>query len=266
VGAGALPVGEHRRRPPIPIVPVDAGARAAALARGLGDAAVWLAAVAGAGGPPACRLICVGAKTTGPPEGPDVVRIDAPVTSRDPAAGPAMTVGEVALAVDTGRELAARSAAGGIAVLVATAPAAEDARAAVALAAHLTEPALARAQPAAAHALALHAPEIRGPLGALRRLGTGPVAVLCGVALGAGECGLGFAFHGPAATAAAALAAAIEPDLRSRLAAAATPGEPVGEALLAHLGVPTVLAGAGTAATAVAAELTRAGAQLACSA
>ncbi|MEA2321084.1 MAG: Phosphoribosyltransferase [Solirubrobacteraceae bacterium] len=255
MGAGALPVGEHRRRPPIPIVPVDERARAAALADGLGDVAVWLAGVAGAEGPASSRLVCVGPEPGAAADG--VVRIAAPVTSRDPTAGPAMTVGEVALAVDTGRELAARAAADAIAVLVGAAPATGDARAAIALAAHLTGRALADTAPDAARALALHGPQINGPLGALRRLGTGPIAVLCGVALGAGERGLGFAFHGPAAAAAAALAAGIELDLRARLIAGATPGERAAAALVAHLGVPAVLDDAGATAAAVAAALMR---------
>jgi nicotinate-nucleotide--dimethylbenzimidazole phosphoribosyltransferase len=260
VGAGAPPVGEHRRRPPIPIVPVDARARAAARADGLGDVAVWLAGVAGADGPVSCRRVCVGPGPEVAPDGADAVRLAAPVTSRDPTAGPAMTVGEVALAVDTGRELAARAAADAIAVLVGAAPGAGDAEAAIALAAHLTGRALADAAPDAARALALHGPQINGPLGALRRLGTGPIAVLCGVALGAGERGLGFAFHGPAAAAAAALAAGIEPGVRARLIAGAVAGEPAGAALLAHLGVPAVLDDAGETAAAVAAALIRRGA------
>jgi nicotinate-nucleotide--dimethylbenzimidazole phosphoribosyltransferase len=64
---------------------------------------------------------------------------------------------------------------------------------------------------------ALAAPGGHGPLGALRRLGDAPIAVLCGVALGAGEHGLGCVCDGPAAAAGAAVAAAIEPDLGPRL-------------------------------------------------
>jgi NaMN:DMB phosphoribosyltransferase len=88
----------------------------------------------------------------------------------------------------------------------------------------------------AARALAegLAAPAGHGPLGALRRLGDAPIAVLCGVALGAGERGLGCVCHGPAALAGAAVAAGIEPDLRERLLAA---GVPEDDALVARLGV-----------------------------
>jgi hypothetical protein len=50
--------------------------------------------------------------------------------------------------------------------------------------------AVARKQAVVDAAVALHAPDIRGPLGALRRLGGGEIAVLCGLALGAGEQGL----------------------------------------------------------------------------
>jgi hypothetical protein len=193
VGAGALPVDAHRRRPPIPIVPVDARARDAARAAGAGAAAVWLASVSGGAAAPQVRIVATAEA--------DVLRtaLAPPPTAR------VMTVGEVALAVDTGRDLAARAAAGGAHVVVATASdaAASDA-AARALAAALTGA----------------APGDHGPLGALRRLGDAPIAVLCGLALGAGERGLGCVCHGRPAIAGAAVAAGIEPDLRPRLLAA----------------------------------------------
>jgi NaMN:DMB phosphoribosyltransferase len=130
-----------------------------------------------------------------------------------------MSVGEVALAVDAGREIAARAAADGLQLLVATAPADRDDTAARAVAAALT------------------GGSEHGPLGVLRRLGDATTAVLCGVALGAGEHGLGCVCDGLAALAGAAVAAGIEPDLRARLAAApATASAP----LAAHLGVPVV--------------------------
>ncbi|MEA2268215.1 MAG: Phosphoribosyltransferase [Solirubrobacteraceae bacterium] len=262
MGAGALPVGEHRRRPPIPIVPVDAGASAAALARGVGDVAAWLAGVAG-GRPPTrpARVIRVGADGAAAPGEAAVVQLDAPVAGRDPALGPAMSVGEVALAVDAGRDIAARAAADGVAVLVGTAPAADHAPATAALTAHLTGVAPPDGGPGA-RALALHGAEITGPLGALRRLGTGPIAVLCGVALGAGERGLGFAAHGIAAAAAAALAAGVEPAVRARLIAGEVPGDPVHRALLAHLRVPVVREGTAAGAAALAAALDRLAAEL----
>jgi nicotinate-nucleotide--dimethylbenzimidazole phosphoribosyltransferase len=193
VGAGPLPVDEHRRRPPIPIVPVDA--RADAVAGGVDQYDAWRTSVTRATG-----VLAVDAT---PPEG-----------LRDGAAP--MSVGEVALAVDTGREIAARAAADGVGVLVARAAAGHD--------------------PAAARALAdsfVDGGE-HGPLGALRRLGDATTAVLCGVALGAGEHGLGCVCDGIAALAGAAVAAGIEPDLRPRLLAVRAPDT---AALAARLGV-----------------------------
>jgi hypothetical protein len=208
VGAGPLPVDAHRRRPPIPIVPVDARARDAATARGATPAEAWLAAV------------------TGDPDGRARVRVvdaaDAEVlrttlvTRRDT---PGMSVGEVALAVDTGRALAGTAAADGVSVLIARAPAGRDERAARAV------------------ADAFIAGGEHGPLGVLRRLGDATTAVLCGVALGAGEHGLGCVCGDVTALAGAAVAAGIEPDLRPRLAVDA---ETAAEPLAAHLDHPTV--------------------------
>lgn len=55
------------------------------------------------------------------------------------------------------------------------------------------------------------------PLRALRHAGSHDLALLCGLALGAGEHGLGFVADGAAATSAARLAIAIEPDLAPRV-------------------------------------------------
>ncbi len=90
-------------------------------------------------------------------------------------------------------------------------------------------------------ALALHGPAIRGPLGALQRLGGGELAVLCGLALGAGEQGLAYVCDGLIATAAAAIAAAHAPALRGRLLAGHRSPEPAHGALLAHLGLDPVV-------------------------
>jgi len=93
------------------------------------------------------------------------------------------------------------------------------------------------------------------PLAALRCLGGGDIAVLTGLALGAGEHGLGYVCDGLAATAAAAVAVAVEPDLRERLLAGHRAPEPAHDALLEHLGLEPVLdlrmrAGDGTGAAA----------------
>jgi nicotinate-nucleotide--dimethylbenzimidazole phosphoribosyltransferase len=172
----------------------------------------------------------------------DVAAAGLAIPARDASAEPALSVGETALAVDHGRALAARAAADGITVLVGTAHAGDPgagaaARLAAALAARAPAGGVA---PAVAAALELHGPHVDGPLGALRRLGDATTAVLCGAALGAGEHGLGFACDGPAAIAAAAVAAAVEPDLCARLLAVGPPPGPAQSGLLARLGVDHV--------------------------
>jgi nicotinate-nucleotide--dimethylbenzimidazole phosphoribosyltransferase len=267
VGAGALPVGEHRRRPPIPIVPVDARARASARARRAGDVAVWAAGVTGAD-PPRIHVRAVIAGGAGSVQRPDehapldVVHIDSTIVpSRDITRDPAMSVGEVALAVDTGREIAAQAARDGRTVLVLAGSEGRSATAARALTGALTGAAPAGSGREVIQALALHAEQITGPLGALRRLGTPAIAVLSGAALGAGERGLGCVCHGLAATAAAALAAGIEPALRARLIAARPARDPAHAALLDHLGLAALLGeGDGADAITAAAEALRAAA------
>jgi len=211
VGAGALPVDQHRRRPPIPIVPVDERARDAALARGATAAEAWLAAVTSSpDGEARVRVIDSGEAD---------VLLGALAARRDT---PGMNVGEVALAVDAGREMAARAAANGISVLVARAPAGRDDAAARALAASL---------------IGASDPVANGPLGALRRLGDATTAFLCGVALGAGEHGLGCACDGLAALAGAAVAVGIEADVAPRLIAARAPADDAEAALAQRLGL-----------------------------
>jgi NaMN:DMB phosphoribosyltransferase len=179
---------------------------AAARQRGESELAVWLAGVTGAERP------VVGVRRVG---ASSILR-RSPAPDRDEAgAEPALTVGEVAAAVDAGRDVAAAAAAEGITVLVASARAADDPTPALSLIATL-----AHRDPR--------------PLRALRRLGTEEIAVLCGVALGAGEHGLGCVCDGLAALAGAAVAAAIEPTLLPRLRA-------VGERdLAARLGIAVV--------------------------
>jgi nicotinate-nucleotide--dimethylbenzimidazole phosphoribosyltransferase len=197
------------------------------------------------------------------------------------AAGPALGAGEVAAAVDAGRAAAARAAGAGCTVLAGGEMGIGNSTPAACVAAWLTgRPAasvtgpgtgldadgLARKVAVVERALALHAPHIRGPLGALRRLGGGDLAVLCGLALGAGEQGLAYVCDGLIATAAAAMAVAIEPDLRFRLLAGHRSPEPGHGALLDWLGLEPVLdlgmrLGEGSGATAALAVL-----RLACAA
>jgi nicotinate-nucleotide--dimethylbenzimidazole phosphoribosyltransferase len=158
----------------------------AARERDADEAAVWLAGAAGAGRPLRARRVVVQRS------GESVAGAGAA------AATEPLSVAAVAAAVDAGRDLAAAAASDGIAVLVASASGADD--------------------PARSLLAALAADESR-PLRALRLHGTGQIATLCGVALGAGERGLGCACDGIAALTGAAVAAAIEPALRPRLRA-----------------------------------------------
>jgi nicotinate-nucleotide--dimethylbenzimidazole phosphoribosyltransferase len=90
-------------------------------------------------------------------------------------------------------------------------------------------------------ALDLHGPAIDGPLEALRRLGGGDLAVLAGLALGAGEHGVGLVCDGVIATAAIALAVELQSELLPWLLAGHRSAEPAHAALLDHLGLEPVL-------------------------
>jgi nicotinate-nucleotide--dimethylbenzimidazole phosphoribosyltransferase len=200
VGARPVPLSRRPPRPPIPIVRFDDAAAGAAGS----ELGAWLAGVRGrAGEPPVVRRIVVSG---------DAV----PAAAR----GSALDVPQVALAVDAGRDLAAAAARDGVTVLIGEAPSGAGGAGLAALAAALTG-----AEPG------------HGPLGALRRHGDGVVAVLCGLALGSGEHGLGFVADGPAAVAGAAVAAGVEPTLRPRLRAGRPPQDATHAALLEHLGL-----------------------------
>jgi nicotinate-nucleotide--dimethylbenzimidazole phosphoribosyltransferase len=218
--------------------------------------------------------------------GADVVLVDAGVRdapetegverlglqpARDMVSECSLTIGEVALAVDAGRALAARAAADGITVLAGGEMGIADTTPAIALASWLIGE-LAGPDPEGVieHSLTLHAEAARGPLGALRRFGDGGTCVLTGLALGAGEQGLGFVCDGLTTTAAAAIAVAVEPDLRPRLLAGHLSPEPAHAALLDHLGLEPVLdlgmrLGDGSGATAALAVLHLSAALLAAS-
>ena len=162
--------------------------------------------------------------------GGDGVRVRVVEVSEPPAAGPLSTP-EVAAAVDRGRDTALAAARDGMTVLAARG---DDGEAG-----------------ALAHWLAGQAPdpEIRGPLGALRRLGTPGLCVLTGLALGAGEHGLGFVGEGIAATAAAAVAVAAEPDAAARVRVADLSHPTLGlEALVERGGLAGALAALQSAA------------------
>lgn len=88
---------------------------------------------------------------------------------------------------------------------------------------------------------ALDRDDSKTALAALASLGGGEIALLTGLALGAGRYGLGYVCDGVIATAAAAVAAEIAPDLKPRLIAGHLSPEPAHAHLLAHLGLNPVL-------------------------
>jgi len=198
-------------------------------------------------------LVDAGVRGAGTHE--DVVRVGIGPSS-DLSVEPALTVAEVAAAVDCGRELARAARADGMTVIAGGEMGIGNTTPATALACWLTggmsseltgpgtgldAEGVVRKAAVVARALETHREDIRGPLGALRRLGGGEICVLTGVALGAGEHGLGYVCDGVIATAAAAIAAAIEPDLLPRLLAGHRSPEPAHGALLEHLGLEPVL-------------------------
>jgi len=128
------------------------------------------------------------------------LRAGAPVVEREvraarPGPEPPLEVVDVAAAVDAGRATAATAADEGVTVLVGSGGSPERGE--------LVIEALATAE--------------HGPLGTMRRHGDAEIAFLCGLALGAGEHGLAYVAEGSAARAGAAVAIALEPDLRPRV-------------------------------------------------
>jgi NaMN:DMB phosphoribosyltransferase len=121
--------------------------------------------------------------------------VEREVRAERPGPEPPLEVVDVAAAVDAGRDAAAQAAREGVTVLVGTGGSPDRGER------------LIEALAAAEH----------GPLGTLRRYGDPEIALLCGLALGAGEHGLAYVADGFAARAGAAVAIALEPDLRPRV-------------------------------------------------
>jgi len=200
------------------------------------------------------RLVDAGVATRGGAD-PRIVRTGlAPSANlvREPALEPAA----LATALATGRRIAREAAAAGITVLVGGDMGIANTTPATCLAAWLTgrdphelcgrgtgidDAGLARKRTTVARALTLHGPHMTGPEEALRRVGGGELAVLCGLALGAADHGLACICDGLIATAAVAVADAIEPAVGPRLLAGHRSPEPAHGALLAHLGLEPVL-------------------------
>ena len=228
--------------------PEVTGQMLAAFAGG-GSAISVLAREAGAG------VVLVDAGVRRAPEVPGVIATGLP-PSRNIAEEPALGDRALQTALATGRRVAADAAARGVNVLVGGEMGIANTTPATCLAAWLTgwpaadlcgrgtgidDAGLARKRTVVERALARHAPHAGDPLEALRRLGGGELAVLCGLAIGAGEHGLAYVCDGLIATAAAAIAVAHRPALRDRLLAGHRSPEPAHAALLDHLGLDPVL-------------------------
>ena len=199
------------------------------------------------------ELVCVDAGVDADTSALDVVRTGLS-PSADLTREPALTPADVTIAIDTGRDLAAKAAQDGITVLVGGEMGIGNTTPATCLACWLTggapedlagpgtglDPQGVKHKAAViGQALARHRPG--GPLEALSTVGGGEIAVLTGLALGAGEHGLAYICDGLIATAAAAIAATIAPDLRPRLLAGHRSPEPAHTRLLEHLQLEPVL-------------------------
>jgi nicotinate-nucleotide--dimethylbenzimidazole phosphoribosyltransferase len=215
---------------------------------GAGFAAITvLAAHAGA------DVVLVDAGVIAAPEGVASIDVGLRAPSGNLAVEPALAIDEVRSALRAGREIAARAAADGVDLLIAgemgignTTPAAcltaalcgLDAAAVVGRGTGVDDAGLQRKRAVIDRALARHADAAAGdPVELLRRLGGGELAVICGLALGAGEHGLGLICDGVIATAAIAVAVELAPDLRDRLLAGHRSVEPAHEHLLSRLGL-----------------------------
>jgi nicotinate-nucleotide--dimethylbenzimidazole phosphoribosyltransferase len=199
------------------------------------------------------ELVCVDAGVDADTSALDVVRTGLS-PSADLTTQPALSRQDVTTAIDTGRDLAARAAQEGITVLVGGEMGIGNTTPATCLACWLTGGApedlagpgtgldaegVKRKAGVIARALALHDPQ--DPIEALATVGGGEIAVLTGLALGAGEHGLAYVCDGLIATAAAAIAATLAPDLRPRLLAGHRSPEPAHTRLLDYLELDPVL-------------------------
>jgi nicotinate-nucleotide--dimethylbenzimidazole phosphoribosyltransferase len=198
------------------------------------------------------ELVLIDAGVIAPPPGVAHEDVGLPAPSGNLAIEPALRPDEVRSALRAGRDLAARAAADGIDLLIAGEMGIANTTPAACLTAALTglgadavvgrgtgvdADGLQRKRAVVARALALHGPHLTDEVEVLRRLGGGELAVLCGLALGAGEHGLGLICDGVIATAAVAVAVAMAPELRHRLLAGHRSVEPAHEHLLTWLGL-----------------------------
>jgi nicotinate-nucleotide--dimethylbenzimidazole phosphoribosyltransferase len=199
------------------------------------------------------ELVCVDAGVNADTSALDVVCTGLR-SSADLSQEPALSDEDTLRAIDAGRALAGDAAAAGVTVLIGGDMGIGNTTPATCLACWLTGGSPAElAGPGTGldaagirhkatvieRALTLHAPTT--PLQALARLGGGEIAVLCGLALGAGEHGLAYLCDGLIATAGAAIATALAPDLHDRVLAGHRSTEPAHDRLLSHLGLAPLL-------------------------
>jgi nicotinate-nucleotide--dimethylbenzimidazole phosphoribosyltransferase len=197
----------------------------------------------------------------------DVVVVDCGVAAECPAsyrAGerrvsgditvePAMSGAERDDLIDAGRAAADRAADDGVGILVGGEMGIGNTTPASAIAAALTGlPAEKVVGPgtglldltpkvAAVEAALRRCGPPEAPLDVLAELGGLEIAFLTGLAIGAGDAGIVYILDGVIATAAAALAIAIEPILVERVFAGSRSPEPGSSALLEHLGLEPIL-------------------------
>jgi len=207
-------------------------------------------------------LVCVDAGVNAPTEHLTVVHTGLK-PSANLAVEPALSEQDVRHAIKVGRKLAAAAKTDGMTLLVGGEMGIGNTTPATALACWLTgsDPAdlagpgtgldpegVARKAAVVRRALERHAPAAPGfsassseALSALASLGGGEIALLTGLALGAGEYGLGYVCDGVIATAAAAMAATIAPELNARLVAGHRSPEPAHPRLLGLLNKRPIL-------------------------
>lgn len=213
------------------------------------------AAIAVLAGHTEADLVLVDAGVIDPPAVP-AVPAGLPAPSADLSREAALSAEQLERALGLGRSLAAQAAGDGVHLLVGGEMGIGNTTPAACMAAALTgaspaavagrgtgldDAGLERKRAVIARALEVHAGALDDPLEVLRRLGGGELAVLCGLALGAGEHGLGYVCDGVIATAAVAVAVAVQPELRPRLLAAHRSTEPGHGLMLEWLGLDPLL-------------------------
>jgi nicotinate-nucleotide--dimethylbenzimidazole phosphoribosyltransferase len=201
------------------------------------------------------ELLVVDAGVASPPATDGALVTTGLCPSANLAYGPALEPPALEEAIRTGRRIAASARARGVNVIAGGEMGIANTTPATCLAAWLTgghpeslcgrgtgidDAGLARKRRVVRAALGLHG-HVEDPGEALRRMGGGEIAVLCGLALGAAEQGLGFVCDGLISTAAAAMAVAMEPAILPRVLAGHRSPEPAHGALLDHLELEPVL-------------------------